>query len=176
MAKRYPLYERTPKRTEVRYVLEDPLLRFWFRFVFPNESDLQRNRAGATFRDRIRPQLRSYYGLCYERLCREALPDLYRREGVTAKFDVGEYWDKRVQIDVIGLREDGWTDIGECKWGPVRSARAVAQEVRDKSAHFPNERDASLGLRAFVRRKPRVVDDSVQWHDLADVYESTPED
>jgi len=34
------------------------------------------------------------------------------RIGVTAAFEIGEYWDKHVQIDVVGLRDDHWTDIG----------------------------------------------------------------
>jgi hypothetical protein len=31
---------------------------------------------------------------------------------VNAAFEIGEYWDKHVQIDVVGLRDDHWTDIG----------------------------------------------------------------
>ena len=171
VGKRYPLTGRQPKRTEVRYALEDPLLRFWFRFVFPNESDLQHNSAGAALRNRIRPGLSSYYGSCFERLCREALPHLYQRERVMAKFDIGEYWNKNVQIDVVGLRYDGWTDLGECKWGTIRSTRALVEEIRGKAAHFPNQRGASIGLRAFVRSKPRGTTDAIRWHDLVDLYE-----
>lgn len=72
------------------------------------------------------------FGLCFERLYREALPWLYRREGVTAAFEVGQYWSKSVQLDVVGLRNDGWTDLGECKWGPVRSRRAVEASWRPR--------------------------------------------
>ena len=32
----------------------------------------------------LRPELEAYAGLCFERLCREALPRLYEREGVAA--------------------------------------------------------------------------------------------
>ena len=59
--------------------------------------------------DRIRSELDAYYGLCFEHLCRQALPVIYDREGVNAAFEVGEYWDKNVQIDVVGLRDEaGW--------------------------------------------------------------------
>lgn len=171
LTRRYPLHGGKPKRTDVRYVLEDPLLRFWFRFVFPNESELQRSRERLTFRERIRPELSAYFGSCFERLCREALPALYDREGVPGGYTVGEYWDKQVQIDVVGLREDGWTDIGECKWGRVSSVPSLIKELRSKSALFPNARGASLGLRAFVRRHPTGADNSIVWHTLADLYE-----
>lgn len=54
-------------------------------------------------------------GLCFERLCREALPCLCRK-GVVAAFEVGQYWSKTTQIDVVGLLDVGWVDLGG-KWG-----------------------------------------------------------
>ncbi len=50
--------------------------------------------------------------MCFERLCREALPRLYAREGVQAGYEIGEYWDRMVPIDVVGVRSDGWVDLG----------------------------------------------------------------
>lgn len=123
LQRRYPLTGERPAARHVRYDLDDPLLRFWLRFVFPNTSYIRHMEAERALRDRIRPHLDSYFGGCFERLCQAALPGLYRREGVTAAFEVGEYWSKEVQIDVVGVRDDGWTDLGECKWGSVRSAR-----------------------------------------------------
>jgi AAA+ ATPase superfamily predicted ATPase len=172
--KRQPLTgARAPVRL-VRYSLADPLLRFWFRFVFPNTSYLAQMGPERTLRDRIRPDLDAYFGTCFEALCREALPVLYARERVTAAFDVGEYWDKRTQIDVVGVRDDGVVDLGECKWGRVRSAELVERELVGKASRFPNPRDATLRLRAFTRddtitqRAARAS--QVRWHDLADLY------
>ena len=39
--RRYPLDRRRPNPKQVRFGIDDPLLRFWFRFVFPNLSFLQ---------------------------------------------------------------------------------------------------------------------------------------
>ncbi|MFL6293230.1 MAG: DUF234 domain-containing protein, partial [Thermoanaerobaculia bacterium] len=122
---------------------------------------------------RIRPHLDAYFGGCFERLCRESLPWLYRNEGVTAAFDVGEYWSKDAQIDVVGVRDDGWTDLGECKWGPVRSAQAVARDLEEKVRAYPNRRDATLGRRIFLRQEaPAGAADlpEVRWHSLAELY------
>ena len=172
--KRYPQTGARPRAHDVRYVLADPLLRFWFRFVFPNISHLAQMGAERTFRDRIQPDLDSYFGACFEALCREALPRIYERERVTAAFSVGEYWDKTTQIDLIGVRDDGVTDLGECKWGTVRSAAALVAELQAKASRFPNSRDATLRLHAFTRQpiapSRRGPDRTVHWHDLADVY------
>jgi hypothetical protein len=104
--------------------------------------------------------------------CREALAEIYRREGVTAAFEVGEYWDKQAQVDVVWLREDGWTDIGECKWGKVGSPQTIVKELRAKKATYPNPRNATIQLRVFTREPVKETSDGseIRWHDLADLY------
>jgi len=66
-------------------------------------------------------------------------------------FDVGGYWDKECQIDVVGVRKDGWVDIGECKWGAVRSQRQLVGEIDAKVERFPNRRGATICRRLFTR-------------------------
>ena len=56
-----------------------PALRY--RFVFPNQSLIRSNPAGA-FKDLIAGELEAYFGQCFERLCREALTRIYLKEGV----------------------------------------------------------------------------------------------
>lgn len=171
--RRFPLTGAPPTARQVRYSLEDPLLRFWFRFVYPNLSLIARLGAAPAVRELVLPALESYFGHGFERLCREALPALYAREGVRAGFEVGEYWDKDTQIDVVGLRQDHWTDLGECKWGHVNSTNALRAELRDRLPHFPNSRQATLGLRFFTRQRLRITPDAAsheRWHCLEDLY------
>jgi AAA+ ATPase superfamily predicted ATPase len=175
--RRHPLTGSTPNRRHVRYDLDDPLLRFWFRFVFPNTSYLAAAGPERAFKDLIRPGLDAYFGSCFERLCRETLPDVYRAEGVTAAFEVGEYWDRSTQIDVVGLRDDGVTDIGECKWGTLRSPNALSAEIEAKVPAYPNPRNATIVRRAFVRAAPATIRSSaksragtdVRWHTLEEL-------
>ena len=172
--RRYPLTGAPPTARQVRYSLEDPLLRFWFRFVYPNLSLITRLGAASAVRELVLPELESYFGHGFERLCREALPALYAREGVRAGFEVGEYWDKDTQIDVVGLRQDNWTDLGECKWGQVNSRNALRADLRERLPRFPNRRQATVGLRFFTRQRMRVTPDAStheRWHCLDDLYE-----
>lgn len=170
VARRYPLTGARPAARNVHFVLEDPLLRFWFRFVFPNRSHIQRVGPRRAFQELIAPNLDAYLGGGFERLCREALPAIYEREGVIGPYDIGEYWDKTTQIDLVGLRTDGVTDVGECKWGPVTSAAALARELALKAERYPNRRGATLVRRAFVRTLPSRRSDEIRWHDLEDLY------
>jgi uncharacterized protein len=173
--RRYPLSDLPAAARHVRFALDDPLLRFWFRFVFPYTSYLVQMGPERTLRERIRPDLDAYLGGCFEGLCREALAHLYAREGIAAPFETGEYWDKRCQIDVVGLRQDGWTDLGECRWGAVRSGRQLRAELEARVVLYPNRRNATIGRRFFTRdaaprERPPAPEPAVRWHDLEDLY------
>ena len=183
LRRRYPLDRRRPNQKQVRFGIDDPLLRFWFRFVFPNRSAIRSSGPDRVFADRIAPALDAWFGTGFERLCREALPFIYAAEGVAAGFEVGEYWSRSrrgaadppdappaAQIDVVGLRDDDWTDLGECKWGTVSSAPALEAELDRKARLYPNRRGATLGRRYFVRRKPASRAAAPGWHSLRDLY------
>jgi AAA+ ATPase superfamily predicted ATPase len=166
VARAYPLSGDEPAARHVRFVLEDPLLRFWFRFVFPNQSLIQQVGPAKAMREHLRPLLPAYFGECFERLCREGLGRIYASEGVAAGYRAGSYWSKHVQIDVVGMRDDGFVDLGECKWGTVRSIEAVARELDAKVPHFPNPANATIGRRVFVRKKGKRTPAGVTVHDL----------
>lgn len=166
----YPLTGGRPAARHVRYELDDALLRFWFHHVFPNKSYIAQMGPQQAMRDRIRPKLAAYFGTCFERLCLEALPALYAAEGVTAAFTVGQYWDREVQIDVVGLRDDNWIDLGECKWGAVRSARSLLAELETKVRTYPNPRNATIRPRAFTRDPVAKPLPGAEWHSLKDLY------
>ena len=182
LRRRYPLDRRRSNPKQVRFGIDDPLLRFWFRFVFPNMSAIRSSGPERVFGDRIAPALDAWFGSGFERLCREALPLVYAAEGVTAGFEVGEYWSRprrnataaaappATQIDVVGLRDDDWTDLGECKWGAAPSAPALEAELDRKARLYPNRRGATIGRRFFVRRKPASRAESRGWYSLRDLY------
>ena len=170
LRRRYPLdgRRRNPKR--VRFSLDDPLLRFWFRFVFPNGSAIRSGGPARAFANCIAPSLDAWFGECFERLCREALPLIYASEGIDAEFEIGEFWGPEIQIGVVGTRGDNWTDLGECKWGAVRSPQRLEAELDRKAGLYPNSLGATLGRRHFVRRKPAARKGANGWHSLQDLY------
>lgn len=179
VSRRHPLTGAKDNARLVRFGLEDPLLRFWFRFVFPNRSFVQHMGPARSFTELVKPYLDAYFGARFERLCREALPVIYAKEGVNTSFRVGEYWDKTVQIDVVGSRGDGWTDLGECKWGPVTSVPGVLAEMERKVAAFPNPRNDTMGRRVFVQTLPKSkksvlwvgpANEGARFYGLGDLY------
>jgi uncharacterized protein len=164
-----PLSVKPPPRTAIVYRVADPLLRFWFRFVEPNASQLRRMVPTRAAEQLVVPQWDAFCGEGFERLCREALPLLYDAEGVTGKFQIGEYWDRGTQLDVVGLRSDGWVDLGECKWGPRDSHAAAARDLKSRGARYPAE-GRTVRYHLFTRRASRAKVDDTEVHTLNALY------
>ena len=73
----------------------------------------------------------------------------------------------------MGLRDDGWTDLGECRWGRVHSPAALASELEGKVRRYPNARQATIGRRLFTRQalgKNRAKRPELRHHTLDDLY------
>jgi hypothetical protein len=171
VGKHFPLTDAPPKARDVRYRILDPLLRFWFHFIYPHTSLIAQLGPRRAAIQVVQPSLEAYFGACYESLCREALPVIYEREGVSAAYEVGSYWSAKTQIDVVGLRRDGWIDLGECKWGNVKSVSALARALELKVSHYPNSRGATIGRRLFLRSCPaRREPESPRIHTLVELY------
>lgn len=168
VARRYPLTGQKPRRTQVRYGLDDALLRFWFRFVFPHRSFITQRGASAAYSTLVGPELEAWAGHSFERLCRSRLPAILGAEGVSAGVEVGEYWDPSTQIDLVGVRDDDVTELGECKWGPIGAAQ-LSRELSAKVHGFPNPLRHTLRKHAFVRRWKGKVPEGVRLHTLEEL-------
>jgi len=170
----FPLVpNRKPSRTSVVYRIADPLLRFWFRFLEPHWSTLRRHTPERAFEQIVAPQWESYCGDGFERLCRAAMPLLYEDERVSSGFEIGEYWDRDTQIDVVGVRADGWIDLGECRWSPRASVPEALRELEQRQARYLTTSQAfkyTIGKRIFVQSKPKSTTRSVTVHTLSDLY------
>mgnify|MGYP001618477488 CR=1 FL=1 len=139
--------------------------------MFPHRGFVQRYGPKRAWRELVAPELDGYFGGCFERLCRQELPALWAEEGVSASGEVGEYWDKDVQIDLVGVRDDGWIDLGECKWGTPGSPAALAAELERKVVGHPNPKNRTLGKRLFFRATPaRFKAEGMKVHDLVDLH------
>ena len=172
IAKHYPLTGAKPNPKQVRYKLKDPLLRFWFRFIYPNGSAIYQMEENNAFMNLIKPHLDSYFGHGFETLCRDALGHLYQQERLTCSYEIGEYWDKKVQIDIVGYRRDGVIDICECKWGKISSMPQLLKELGSKKAGFPNKENKTINCRLFLRseRNLPATDSNIKVHSLEDLY------
>ncbi|MFA9517213.1 ATP-binding protein [Halopenitus sp. H-Gu1] len=105
-----PVTESRTASKRGRYRISAPLFRFWFRFVYGNQDQLRMLDDDA-YDELVVPELADYVSPLFERLCQRALWDLVDRQFR----DVGQWWFKEHEVDVLGLTDDGLV-AGECKF------------------------------------------------------------
>jgi AAA+ ATPase superfamily predicted ATPase len=93
-----------------RYRLSAPLFRFWFRFVYGRQDSL-RTLGEDAYEEIVAPDFADYVSPLFEVLCQQKLPELLDRQFL----DVGQWWHKEHELDVIGLTKEGLI-AGECKF------------------------------------------------------------
>ncbi len=129
-----PPEQRRTSRSS-RYHLEDPYLRFYFRFIAPNLSLVEQELTSALW-DRMSEQFRAFVGAtAFEELCR-AWTLAQARVGRLPFVPeiVGSHWAQDVQVDVVAVN---WREkailLGECKWGVDAVGRSILREFLDKT-------------------------------------------
>lgn len=96
-----PMFSK-PGSRNLKYVIEDNFLGFWFRFVFKYSSALEINRFSYV-KTILKRDFSTFAGRILEKWFRDqmALSGLYTR--------IGGYWDNRGEneIDIVALDESG---------------------------------------------------------------------
>ena len=123
ISKNKPMFSK-PESRKARWALNDNYLRFWFRFIFPNQSLLEMGKYDL-LSEYIEKNYIQYSGLTLEKYFREKIAE---SERVT---DIGNYWDNKGQneIDLIALNKlDKTAIIAEIKRNPQKINRAILEE------------------------------------------------
>lgn len=107
-----PVTEQKEKSKRSRYRIRDPLFRFWFNFVYGNE-DRYDELGDTAYADVVEPEISDFVSRSFEDLCQSALRGLYPDYTIT---DVGGWWYREHEIDVVGLTNEGTVIAGECKF------------------------------------------------------------
>jgi AAA+ ATPase superfamily predicted ATPase len=133
--RRVPVTERRPEKSKRGlYHIRDPFFRFWFRFVSPRCSDLERGLWEGVLRT-VEEQLGDYVAPVFEELCREYVAALSAAGALSFTPEaVGGWWDRRAEVDVVAL---SWTErqmlLGETKWWSRPVGVNVLRELQGKT-------------------------------------------
>jgi uncharacterized protein len=105
--------------------LVDPFFRFWFRFVFPYQPELEAGlRPADLWEAVVHPQLAGHVAPTFEELCRAWV----RATSGGSATRVGPWWGNALdryrrsrersseEIDVVGAKGKVVTLVGECRW------------------------------------------------------------
>lgn len=166
----------------LRYSLQDPLFRFWHRFVRPNLGALVRGFGADVWIRSIRPHLNDYMGPAFETAARDHLRDhAQERFGVPAS-EIGRLWGNDFEIDIAGRLLDGSTVFGECKWENTIVGESIRKRLEERIARTRYAEEAHTRHLVFFSRKgfsdalrkAAEIDAGIQLIDLEELV-GTPE-
>lgn len=158
-----------------RYRVADEFLRFWFRFVEPNRSSVEEAPA-TVYEGTIEPNLADHVAATFEDICREAVWEAVRQGEIGPFSDVGRWWYREDEIDIVGLNPN--TDqilFSECKWTNQPVGQSLVSRLRDKADRVrwgPDSRTETFALfskSGFTEGVEKAVDDNWALFDLNDI-------
>jgi len=132
------------------YRIADPYFRFFFRYVFPNRSRLDRGRVDEVA-DELLADLDNLMGRAFEDCCRTWVGRYADERTVGASEELGSWWsrDGQVEIDVVGVAKGRCTFLGSCKWTRTAGVH-VLDELREAQAALGGKA-ATARLAIFAR-------------------------
>ena len=120
------------KSKKGRYKIKDNFFRFWFRFVYPNKSEIE---IGMFKMDYL--LFNKYVGEVFEDIVKEFLIELNKNDKLPFKFSkIGRWWHKGEEIDLIALNEnDKKALFVEVKWEDlsVREFYGIFKDLERKA-------------------------------------------
>lgn len=111
------------------YRISDAFLRFWFRYVHPNQGSLDLDLADAVLAQRVQPTFDQFVSYAFEDAARAHVARLARANQLGFLPErVGSWWDRAAEVDVVAISDaDGALLLGECKW----SVNPVGTDILD---------------------------------------------
>ncbi|NPV75458.1 MAG: ATP-binding protein [Anaerolineae bacterium] len=136
ITRRVPATETQPEKSKKGiYQIDDHFLRFWFRYVHPNQSSLDLGLADAILQQRIKPDLDHFIAAAFE----EAARTFTGRLAQAGELDffperIGGWWNRDAEIDVLAINHsDKIALVGECKWIVHPVGTSVLDELNQKA-------------------------------------------
>lgn len=130
VSRRVPATESRPDKSKRGlYQITDAFLRFWFRYVHPNQGSLDLGLADAVLAQRVRPGFDQFVSYAFEEAARGHVAHLARigQLGFLPE-RIGSWWDRAGEIDVVAISDaDNALLLAECKW----SVNPVGTDILD---------------------------------------------
>ena len=121
------------------YRLSDNLFAFWYRFVLPSKSLVERGMSTRVL-GRIEERLPEYMGPIFEQICLQWLWRQNAEGALPFEFDcAGRWWGgdpttrSEEEIDIVCADRSRVVAVAECKWRN-QSAEASVLETLDRRA------------------------------------------
>ncbi|HDD64063.1 MAG TPA: ATP-binding protein [Thermoprotei archaeon] len=121
------------------YRIRDNFTRFWFRYIYPNLSEIETGLY--TVKD-IKRDYDSYLGEVYEKIALEHIIHEIKGGRLPMALKFGKWWHKGEEIDIVGLKGRELGIFVEVKWSDLtrRDIKGIFEELIAKSRRFDVKR------------------------------------
>lgn len=151
-----------------------PFMRFWFSFISPFFKGIKEGDYKEV-KERFNNRESGFSNLIFERLSKELLKKSFKKEDPIV--EIGSYWDRNVEIDILAKTKSGKIVAGTCKYSNAKANKNELTKLKEKcetaeltpdifvlfsksgfSNELKNEKGSDLKLYALKNFKTLVED------------------
>lgn len=122
------------------YRIKDNFFSFWYRFVFPNLSELMLKKEDQVYEEKIAPYLIDYMGEYFADVCTEFLKLMNSHKRLPESFLWWDRWyGKNGTIDILAQSESGKTLVGKCIFRDREAEVSVYEDLLSLAADAGKE-------------------------------------
>lgn len=166
--KEVPFGEDAEKSKKTLYVIDDPFLDFYYRFVVPAKPLLSMDRTDVVLKN-IHSHMAEHVGHVWERLCQIAVSgnNVFGHTwnaaahwwGKVPVFKEGKktpVGNRELEFDVVAesMDEKDTILVGECKWKSADHADRLLAQFQEKVKYAPFAKGKKIVYALFLREQP----------------------
>ena len=107
---------------------DTPFMRFWFAFVSPyfksiKEGDFKESK------EQFANRKSEFYELMFKKLSHELIKKSFKEDPI---IEIGSYWDKEVQIDILAKTKSGRIVAGICKYSNQKAKKSELAKLQEQ--------------------------------------------
>ncbi|MDP4268458.1 MAG: ATP-binding protein [Bacteroidota bacterium] len=136
LSREFPITDGIKSTANVQrglYNIVDNFFSFWYRFIFPNLSELEAGDVDGVFEYSVKPFIDSYSSKAFENVCIQCLRKKNTKGDLPFRFrKIGRWWEKGCEIDIMAFGDREVSIIGECKWQSTKMGISDLEHLKSK--------------------------------------------
>ncbi len=164
----------TPKPRKSQYTIADNYLNFWFKYIFPNKTELEAGNS-ENILNKIKQDYNIYLGHAFEEVATELLTEMKTNHKLPFTFtSIGKWWFKNNEIDLIAIDEEKQTaTFIETKWSNLnkQDCQRILKNLKTKAQHFqwPHKKENYVIIAKNITDKEQLTRQGHLAFDLEDL-------
>jgi len=111
-----------------RLIFTTPFFRFWFSSISPYYQGIKEGKFSEV-KERWANTQQTFMEPIYEGLVMAWIKQRFHEDWVT---QIGSYWDKHGEIEILGRTKSGKTFAGGCKYGKAKANKSEVTKLQEK--------------------------------------------